>query len=680
MKNQEELRGMVIPNLAVLLIIALALLVATLVHIGSSASDNEAYLMNTLEQQRVAEESLRYLDAAASGDMDAFPLLSSTREEYEMLIGELKNGNSATGLSPSPAVVRSSLNTVENAWLEMRGQVDGLLNSEEKVRETSSLIDTTMQQLQQIQEGILRVVLRLEKISAPKSQVYLAIHQLHVSERLLRHLGGLFNSNDRTPRSFESIGQDAASLSQVLDGMVAGNTVLGIDRVEDDEARAELGKLADIISQGHGNSVAIITQMALLGPVLDSLSEVGRVSEQLDAALKGLFESYRLVPGRMSISGIRVGPRLASILAVISGLLIILIMARLVTDSNCKDPEEQVEYEQYRQEAMALLDELADLTDGDLTVRASESSEVTGMLATPINYTIQQLGDLVTAIQGATASMRGNTRLTRQAALVLEQQMKKQVEMGADVSDRVGKLEVEMQQVVSAARESVSVASESGNLAAEGSRVAGNTIESMSRVRGQIQDTARRIKRLGESSQQIGEITELIEDIAEQTNILAMNAAMQAASAGEAGRGFAIIVDEVQRLAERSTEATHQIEALVSSIQTDTRDAVESMETSTGAIVQGARLAEDTGKMLDSINAVSEKTVHITQTLLERADARSQAIVELGVIVNSISKSAVSAQKDTRLAKSAMQEFDRLTTDLQEAISGFRLPDIEKNG
>jgi twitching motility protein PilJ len=680
MKNQEELRGMVIPNLAVLLIIALALLVATLVHIGSSASDNEAYLLNTLEQQRVVEESLRYLDAAASGDMDAFPLLSSTREEYEMLIGELKNGNSATGLSPSPAVVRSSLNTVENAWLEMRGQVDGLLNSEEKVRETSSLIDTTMQQLQQIQEGILRVVLRLEKISAPKSQVYLAIHQLHVSERLLRHLGGLFNSNDRTPRSFESIGQDAASLSQVLDGMVAGNTVLGIDRVEDDEARAELGKLADIISQGHGNSVAIITQMALLGPVLDSLSEVGRVSEQLDAALKGLFESYRLVPGRMSISGIRVGPRLASILAVISGLLTILIMARLVTDSNCKDPEELVEYEQYRQEAMALLDELADLTDGDLTVRASESSEVTGMLATPINYTIQQLGDLVTAIQGATASMRGNTRLTRQAALVLEQQMKKQVEMGADVSDRVGKLEVEMQQVVSAARESVSVASESGNLAAEGSRVAGNTIESMSRVRGQIQDTARRIKRLGESSQQIGEITELIEDIAEQTNILAMNAAMQAASAGEAGRGFAIIVDEVQRLAERSTEATHQIEALVSSIQTDTRDAVESMETSTGAIVQGARLAEDTGKMLDSINAVSEKTVHITQTLLERADARSQAIVELGVIVNSISKSAVSAQKDTRLAKSAMQEFDRLTTDLQEAISGFRLPDIEKNG
>ncbi|OOY45100.1 hypothetical protein BOV92_06635 [Solemya velum gill symbiont] len=382
----------------------------------------------------------------------------------------------------------------------------------------------------------------------------------------------------------------------------------------------------------------------------------------------------------MSISGIRVGPRVAWILAVISGLLIILIMVRLVTDADCKDPEGQVEYEQYRQENMALLDELADLTDGDLTVRASESSEVTGMLATPINYTIQQLGDLVSAIQGATASMRGNTRLTRQAALVLEQHMKKQVEMGADVNDRIGKLEVEMQQVSSAAKESVTVASESGKLAGEGSRVAGNTIESMNRVRGQIQDTARRIKRLGESSQQIGEITELIEDIAEQTNILAMNAAMQAASAGEAGRGFAVIVDEVQRLAERSTEATHQIDALVSSIQTDTRDAVESMETSTGGIVEGARLAEDTGKVLDQINTVSDKTVQITQQLLGRADDRSKAIVELGVVVNSISKSSESAQKDTRLAKSAMQEFDRLTTELQEAISGFRLPDIDKNG
>ncbi|OOY39458.1 hypothetical protein BOV90_09245 [Solemya velum gill symbiont] len=680
MKNQEESRGMVVPNLAVLLIIALALLVATLVHIGSSASDNEAYLLNTLEQQRVVEESLRHLDTAASGDMDAFPLLSSTREEYELLLGELKNGNSVTGLSPSPAVVRSTLNEVEIAWLEMRGQIDGLLNSEEKVRETSSLIETTMQQFQQIQEGILRVVLRLEKIAAPKNQVYLAIHQLHVTERLLRHLGGLFNSNDRTPKSFESIGQDAASLSQVLDGMVEGNTVLGIDKVEDDEARAELDKLVDTISQGHDNSVALISQMALLGPVLDSLSEVERVSGRLDTGLKGLIDSYSQVPGRMSISGIRVGPRVAWILAVISGLLIILIMVRLVTDADCKDPEGQVEYEQYRQENMALLDELADLTDGDLTVRASESSEVTGMLATPINYTIQQLGDLVSAIQGATASMRGNTRLTRQAALVLEQHMKKQVEMGADVNDRIGKLEVEMQQVSSAAKESVTVASESGKLAGEGSRVAGNTIESMNRVRGQIQDTARRIKRLGESSQQIGEITELIEDIAEQTNILAMNAAMQAASAGEAGRGFAVIVDEVQRLAERSTEATHQIDALVSSIQTDTRDAVESMETSTGGIVEGARLAEDTGKVLDQINTVSDKTVQITQQLLGRADDRSKAIVELGVVVNSISKSSESAQKDTRLAKSAMQEFDRLTTELQEAISGFRLPDIDKNG
>ena len=126
-------------------------------------------------------------------------------------------------------------------------------------------------------------------------------------------------------------------------------------------------------------------------------------------------------------------------------------------------------------------------------------------------------------------------------------------------------------------------------------------IEGMDRIRETIQETSKRIKRLGESSQEIGDIVELINDIAEQTNILALNAAIQAAMAGEAGRGFAVVADEVQRLAERSSNATKQIEALVKTIQTDTNEAVISMEQSTAGVVNGARLAEESGEALDEI-------------------------------------------------------------------------------
>src|SRR6202008_4756511 len=157
------------------------------------------------------------------------------------------------------------------------------------------------------------------------------------------------------------------------------------------------------------------------------------------------------------------------------------------------------------------------------------------------------------------------------------------------------------------AQTTAEVARQSRQAAELGLSAMQNNIAGMNTIRDSIQEPSKRIKRLGESSQEIGEITELISDITEQTNVLALNAAIQAASAGEAGRGFSVVAEEVQRLAERSADATRQIAALVKAIQTDTQDAGAAMERSTQGVVEGAKLSDNAGTELSEIDRVSRR-------------------------------------------------------------------------
>ncbi|MCX7272035.1 MAG: methyl-accepting chemotaxis protein, partial [Burkholderiales bacterium] len=194
--------------------------------------------------------------------------------------------------------------------------------------------------------------------------------------------------------------------------------------------------------------------------------------------------------------------------------------------------------------------------------------------------------------------------------LLASQQQSREIQ---DASATVVKMANEITDVSRSASESADVARQSVAAAQQGSTAVENAIKGMHEIREQIQDTSKRIKRLGESSQEIGEITELISDITEQTNVLALNAAIQAASAGEAGRGFTVVAEEVQRLAERSAEATKQIAALIRTIQTDTQDAVAAMERSTQGVVEGTRLSDDAGRALGEIGTVSRHLAELSE-------------------------------------------------------------------
>ncbi|HNC69223.1 MAG TPA: methyl-accepting chemotaxis protein, partial [Pseudomonadales bacterium] len=315
------------------------------------------------------------------------------------------------------------------------------------------------------------------------------------------------------------------------------------------------------------------------------------------------------------------------------------------------------------------------LADGDLTSSATVTEDFTGAIADAINYTIDQLRVLVSSINRTSHSVSQAAEDTQATALHLAEAAEHQAQEIAGASSAVNEMAISIDQVSSNAAESASVADRSVALANTGSRVVQNTIGGMDTIREQIQETAKRIKRLGESSQEIGDIVSLINDIADQTNILALNAAIQASMAGEAGRGFAVVADEVQRLAERSSGATRQIEALVKTIQSDTHEAVMSMEQTTSEVVRGARLAEDAGVALEEIETVSKSLAALIQNISNAARQQASSAGHISNTMNIIQEITSQTAAGTTAAAQSVGKLASMTNELRGSVAGFKLPE-----
>lgn len=323
---------------------------------------------------------------------------------------------------------------------------------------------------------------------------------------------------------------------------------------------------------------------------------------------------------------------------------------------------------------LRLMDELGSLADGDLTVEASVTEDVTGSIADSINYAVDALRDLVTTIDQTAVQVNRAAQQTQITANKLSDVSASQNEHVIQANDAINSITSSIRRVSSNAETSSKVAQQSVEIADKGSKAVRRTIEGMASIRETIQETSKRIKRLGESSQEIGNIVGLINDIAEQTNILALNASIQASMAGEAGRGFAVVADEVQRLAERATDATRQIETLVKTIQTDTNEAVASMEESTANVVGGAKLAEDAGEALEEIQSVSKQISELVSGISEAS--QSQAIEATSVIktMEVLRKYSTQTAGGASVTSANVSKLADLAKELRETVSGFTLP------
>jgi len=365
-----------------------------------------------------------------------------------------------------------------------------------------------------------------------------------------------------------------------------------------------------------------------------------------------------------------------SLLFAVAGIVLVAIISVVVIGQTRRQLAEQAAQNERNQAAiLQLLDEIADLAEGDLSIHASVTENFTGAIADSINFAIDQMRGLVSNINNLSRQVAKAAGETQGTASNLAGAAESQArEIGA-ASQAINEMAISIDQVSSNAAESAAVAERAVEIANKGSDVVQDTIQGMDIIRGQIQETSKRIKRLGESSQEIGDIVSLINDIADQTNILSLNAAIQASMAGDAGRGFAVVADEVQRLAERSSAATKQIAALVKTIQTDTNEAVISMEQTTSEVVGGAKRAQDAGVALEEIESVSTSLAELIQNISNAARQQAASAGHVSNTMNVIQEITAQTVESTEQTSTSIGKLAAMANEMRESVEGFKLPE-----
>ncbi|MGP0011934.1 methyl-accepting chemotaxis protein, partial [Pseudomonas sp.] len=580
-----------------------------------------------------------------------------------------KKGDPATGLPAAPPAVRTEMHAVQQDWENLLRNTDAILASEQTVLSLHQVAATLAETVPQLQVEYEKVVEILLQRGAPAAQVAMAQRQSLLAERILGAVNTVLAGDETSSQAADAFGRDAARFGQVLNGMLQGNATLKITQVEDKDARARLGDIAELFEFVSGSVDEILETSPQLFQVRESAGNIFSLSQTLLDEASHLANGFENLAGERSLDTI--GGYVLGLLALASIILIGLVMVR---ETNRQLHETAEKNERNQHAIMRLLDEIEDLADGDLTVTASVTEDFTGTIADSINYSVDQLRDLVATINLTAGQVAAAVQETQATAMQLAEASEHQAQQISEASTAISDMAESIDQVSANAAESSAVAERSVEIANKGNEVVHNTIHGMDNIREQIQDTAKRIKRLGESSQEIGDIVSLIDDIADQTNILALNAAIQASMAGDAGRGFAVVADEVQRLAERSSAATRQIETLVRAIQTDTNEAVISMEQTTTEVVRGARLAQDAGVALEEIEGVSKTLAALIQSISNAAQQQTTSAGQISLTMNVIQQITTQTSSGSTATADSIGNLAKMASQLRRSVSGFTLP------
>ncbi|BCD86039.1 protein PilJ [Pseudomonas solani] len=659
-----------IAGLFVVLIVSIVLLFANFAYLNTQANYDKEYLSHSGELRVLSQRIAKNATEAAAGKAEAFALLKDARNDFEKRWNILVNGDENTGLPPAPEGVKAEMDAVQADWNSLRQNSDAILASEQTVLSLHQVAATLAETIPQLQVEYEEVVDILLESGAPADQVSVAQRQSLLAERILGSVNKVLAGDEDSVQAADMFGRDASLFGRVLNAMLEGNAAMEISKVTDNEALERLQEISELFEFVSGSVDEILETSPELFQVRESANTIFTGSQTLldkASTLAGGFEKQAEGRSFNTLAGYLLGA-----LALGSIILIGLVMVQ-TTRSRLAETAEKNERNQAA--ILRLLDEIADLADGDLTVAATVTEDFTGAIADSINYSIDQLRDLVETINLTAVQVAAAAQETQATAMHLAEASEHQAQEIAGASAAINEMAVSIDQVSANASESSAVAERSVAIANKGNEVVHNTITGMDNIREQIQDTSKRIKRLGESSQEIGDIVSLINDIADQTNILALNAAIQASMAGDAGRGFAVVADEVQRLAERSSAATKQIEALVKTIQTDTNEAVISMEQTTSEVVRGARLAQDAGVALEEIEKVSKTLAALIQNISNAARQQASSAGHISNTMNVIQEITSQTSAGTTATAKSIGNLAKMASEMRKSVSGFNLPD-----
>lgn len=634
------------------------------------------YLSLVVEQRVLSQGLAKSATLAAAGNEDAFATLRQYQKEFGRNMIQLSEIDPVTNESTLPESAQNTYDILNKSWKDYNNHINTILNSQETILILSEDIKAINEQMPDMLNASNEVAEILVDGNAPTRQVYLATQQLMFIERITGNISVMMSGNTDAAQSAQRFGLDTATFKRVLDSLLNGSKMLGVDKVEDPDAAELLLEIAKLYDEIKNKVADILERSPETFEINNSAMSLYNNSEILLQQIGTLSNTYQEAVADDTTLNV-----IGNVLAGLTVFMFFMIGALLISQEKrvARETEEsrnEIEAQNNKNEAaiMRLLDEMGALADGDLTTHATVTEDITGAIADSINYTIDALRSLVTQINDTTVQVSSAAHETQATAMHLAEASDQQASQITTASSAVNQMAASIEEVSSNANDLANEASKSVEIANKGSTVVQDTISGMDTIREQIQETSKRIKRLGESSQEIGDIVEIINDISEQTNILALNAAIQAAMAGDAGRGFAVVADEVQRLAERSGNATKQIEALVKTIQADTNEAVISMERSTSEVVQGARLAQNAGGALEEIEHVSSSLAKLIQAISDTTGQQSLAAVNISDSMNVVQEITTQTSAGTNETAASIGNLAELANELRQSVAGFTLP------
>lgn len=659
--------------LFILLVLLLGLVAYNFYLLNQRNTQETQYLNLTTEIQVRAQQLAKAAGEAAVGNFDSFEELSNTRDIINNSISQLRRGNNATALPPSPARVNDPLSALERTWAGVDANAAAILERSDLVVELAEAAQAFSGNVPRLQARSDEVVRAMIETGAPSVQIYVASRQLALADRMLRRVRVILDGGQGAITAADQFSGDASLFNRVLEGLINGDDELGLRAVRNNSVLGALSEVVPVFEEIRFDVDTILTAST-------DLFEVREASDNVILDAEDLTNQARTLAGEYSTLGEgELWPSLQAGLALAAAALFILFMIGAGAYARQRRAARQTaEINQRNQEAiLRLLDEMSSLADGDLTVQATVTEDVTGAIADSVNYAVEALRDLVSGVNTTAQQVAAQAQETRATTTQLAEASEHQAQEIRSATETINEMARSFDDMAKRSNESAEVAQNSVEIANRGADMVRQTISGMDNIRDQIQETSKRIKRLGESSQEIGDIVELINGISEQTNVLALNAAIQAASAGGAGRGFAVVADEVQQLAERATNATRRIEALVQTIQADTAEAVSSMEQTTSQVVSGARLAEDAGEALESIENVSNDLAGLITQISRQAQGESQNATKIAAMMNSIRDISIQTTEGTGQTAQSVASLAELVRDLRDSVADFTLPEDE---
>ncbi len=671
-----EQQRILLTVLVVGLIGLIVLTIASFVSSGRGSAQVAASGQALMQSQRLAKS----VSQAMTGTASAFPEVKESAEVLASNVRSLKTGEGSVPAAPGgvqdaldvalPLVDRAEKNAGvvvarQKALVDVSAALQGIN------RQSYDLLEAA--------EAILSVKLQRDanivEISA-LSQIAM------LTQRIGKSANEFLTTEGVNPEAAFLLDKDLGSFNDITKGLLDGNAQMGLPGLRDAQVRDRMTGLIKLYQDTRVRGAVILANLPALNAARDAQGQILADSEPLRKVLDEVQTQLRSESG---LSGWMLLLLVLSALLLVAGGYGFLRLYVLEQGNRASLAlSQRVEAESQEQEAkrvndanqaaiLRLMNELQGVAEGDLTQQATVTEDITGAIADSVNYTVEELRTLVAQVQGTVGRVSSTTEKVEQNSTELLATSSEQLREIRDTGESVLQMAGRINQVSAQAQETAQVARQSLQAAESGLAAVQNTIGGMNAIRDQIQETSKRIKRLGESSQEIGEITELISDITEQTNVLALNAAIQAASAGEAGRGFSVVAEEVQRLAERSADATRQIAALVKTIQTDTQDAVGAMERSTQGVVQGTQLTDAAGTALGEIDRVTRQLTDLVSQISNASLAEAQSANVVAANIQHIFAVTEQTGEGTRSTSQMVRELSRAAEELNQSVARFKI-------